>query len=82
MRDLKGQFLDDCLIMVDPLSHRLNGFTHRFDYLAKSIDLMVERLDEMHQLLSQGAQLLRGQMIDIWERNHAADFARAGNSPR
>jgi len=45
-------------------------------------DLMVERLDTLHQLRRQRAQLFRRQMVEGVKRNHAADFARAGNSRR
>lgn len=63
--NLVGQFLDHRLIAVDLLAHRLNGFTHRFDRLAQRVDLVVKRLDTLHQLRRQGAQLFRGQVIEI-----------------
>jgi hypothetical protein len=63
--DLVGQFLDQRLVAVDLLAHGLNGFTHRFDRLAQRIDLVVECLDTLHQLRRQGAQLFRGQVIEI-----------------
>nr|WP_280640142.1 hypothetical protein [Pseudomonas viridiflava] len=60
-----GQLLDHCLIAVDLLAHRLNGFTHRLYRLAQRVDLVVERFDTLHQLRRQGAQLFRGQVIEI-----------------
>ncbi len=52
LSDFVGQFLDQRLVAVDLLAHRLNGLTQR-------VDLMVEGLDTLHQLRRQSAQLFR-----------------------
>ena len=80
--DLVGELLDHRLIAVDLLAHRLNGFTHRLDRLTQCVDLMVERLDALYQLRRQSAQLFRGKVVEIGERSHGADFARASSSRR
>lgn len=56
--DLKGQLLDQRFVLADLLAHEINGLTHR-------LDLLVECRDTLHQLPRQGAQLFRGQMIEI-----------------
>ncbi|KPY89454.1 hypothetical protein ALO94_201299 [Pseudomonas syringae pv. spinaceae] len=89
LRDLVGQFLDQRLVAADLLAHGLNGLAHRLNLLveriyrlAQRVNLVVERFDALHQLRRQGAQLFRGQVIEIWERSHGADFARADNLRR
>lgn len=72
LSDLVIQILDDCLIAVDPLAHRFNRLGQRFD-------LVIKRLDALHPLCRRGAQLFRGQVIEIGLRSHGADFVRAGN---
>ena len=49
--DLVGQLFDHRLIAVNLLAQR--------------VDLVVECLDTLHQLRRQGAQLIRGQVIEI-----------------
>ncbi|MNF54200.1 hypothetical protein D3C84_356240 [compost metagenome] len=80
--DFMSQLFDQRLVAVDLLAHSLNGFTHRFDRLAQRVNLVVEALDVLHQLRRQGAQLFRGQVVEIGERSHGADLARAGNLRR
>ncbi|MNG17712.1 hypothetical protein D3C84_1017210 [compost metagenome] len=77
-----GQLLDNRLVAMDLLAQGLDGLPHRLDGHTQRVDLMVERLDTLHQLRRQGAQLFRGQVIEIGKRSHGADFARPGNLRR
>ena len=65
LRDLVGQFLDQRLAAADFLARRLNLLVERIYRLAQRVDLVVEALDTPHQLRRQGAQLFRGQVIEI-----------------
>ena len=62
--DFVAELFDDGLITVDFFAHR--G------------DLLPERVDLRQQLHSECTQLLRRHLIDIWRRNHAVDFTKAG----